>query len=113
MRLMKRSRGVLFASVLVPVAAYFAFTMEADRIDQRGNLFFGTGKEIVATLGEFARAVQARDTGAIGAFYSPQFHGRRLGLTDQELAGEKDGIRTYSFHSNSDSPGADAAVAEW
>ena len=113
MRFIKRSRSVLFASVLVPVAGYFGITMEADRIDQRGNLFFGTGKEIVGTLGEFGRALQARDTSALGALYSPQFSGRRLGLTDQELTSEKDGIRTYSFRSNGDSPGADAAVTEW
>ena len=113
MRTMRRSRGVILASLISPFAVYLAFNMEADRTEQRGGLFFATGKEIVTNFRDFARELQSGDAQALKQFYAPRFRGRRLGLTDLQAAGEKDGIRTYRFHSNGDAPDADSAVAEW
>src|SRR5947208_2325687 len=56
MRVFNRGRGVLFASVLVPVAVYLGFSIEGEHIDQRGGRFFETGKNVVTTVGRFARA---------------------------------------------------------
>ena len=56
MRVFNRGRGVLFASLLAPVALYLGFSIEGERIDQRGGHFFETGKNVVTTVGRFARA---------------------------------------------------------
>jgi hypothetical protein len=113
MRVFNRGRGVLFASLLAPVAVYFGFSIEGERIDQRGGRFFETGKNVVTTVGRFARALQAKDDAALPQFFSPRFHGSRLGLNQQQLFEEKDGIRRYRLHSDGEAPSQDAALSEW
>src|SRR5712692_1452174 len=113
MRVFNRGRGVLFASLLAPVAVYLGFSIEGERIDQRGGRFFETGKNVVTTVGRFARALQAKDDAALPQFFSPRFHGSRLGLNQQQLFEEKDGIRRYRLHSDGEAPSQDAALSEW
>jgi len=113
MRVFNRGRGVLFASFLAPVAVYLGFSIEGERIDQRGGRFFETGKNVVTTVGRFARALQSKDDAALPQFFSPRFHGSRLGLNQQQLFEEKDGIRRYHLHSDGEAPSPDAALSEW
>src|SRR5437016_1450541 len=113
MRVFNRGRGVLFASLLAPVALYLGFSIEGERIDQRGGHFFETGKNVVTTVGRFARALQSKNDAELPKFFSPRFHGSQLGLTHQQLFEEKDGIRRYHLHSDGEAPSPDAALSEW
>jgi hypothetical protein len=82
-------------------------------VDRDGLQFFATGKATVGLLHDLAAALQKRDFRAVEALYSPGFRGRALGVTDLRLAEERDGIRTYRFHSSGETADRAAAVAEW
>src|SRR4051794_30666206 len=94
-----RHRPILTCLVLFPVVLVPSAWWSMGRIDREGLQFFNTGKEIVQTLAQVARAVQKRDLAAVAARYSPAFQGSSLGLTRPEPADEREGVRTYRFPS--------------
>src|SRR5436305_1135193 len=108
-----RSRYLIFGCVLSPIALYLGASMTMDRIDRTGWTFFNRGKAIVSTLGRLAQALQTKDLRATEAFYDARFSGNRLGLTNLDLAEQKDGIRKYRLRSDGNAPTRDAAIAEW
>ncbi len=83
------------------------------QVERAGLEFFDSGKEIVLTLGRMADAARSRDLDALASFYSPGFHGHRLGLTDLVLADDRDGVMIYRFRSEGPAPDTQAAVDEW
>ena len=108
-----RSRKLIFGAALTPVALLVTGSATVEYLDREGWRFFNTGKDIVTSLGDMARAVRARDLAAIEKYYAPPYSGQRLGLTKLELVGEKDGVRKYRMQSDGAAPDRAAALAEW
>src|SRR3954471_24507968 len=94
-----RRHRIATGLVATPVLLVVVIWLVADWIDRDGLRFFDTGKATVALLNRLAGTLEKRDLEAAGALYSPAFGGKALGLTDLRLAEERDGIRTYRFHS--------------
>ncbi len=108
----KRNRRLLAAiSVFLAMAAGTVLAMNF--LENEGNAFFERGSEVVDTLNQLGKAIQARDYATVNRLYDPSFRGSSLGLTRLELAEEKDGVRRLRFGSDSADPDRDAAVAEW
>ncbi|MEX2262160.1 MAG: CRTAC1 family protein [Bryobacteraceae bacterium] len=111
--MVKRSRLLIFGSIIAPVALFFGGSFTTDRLDREGLRFFHTGKSIVLTLARMAKLVEARDLAGLERHYAAGFEGQRLGLTRLEAVEEKDGVRKYIFRSDGPLATRDAAIAEW
>jgi len=100
-------------SVVAPVVLLLGAFVISDYVNERAQRFFNTGKSIVETLDQLARAVQSRDLAAVAQFYAPDFRGSRLGFAQLQLVEEKDSVRRLSFLSDGLTAERDDAVAEW
>jgi hypothetical protein len=105
-----RKRRSLIAVLVVVVALGFAVM---NWIDSIGWKFFHTGEGLTLTLNEFAGRLAARDIPALGKFYASDFKGAPLGLTGLKMSEQKDGVRTYPFHSTGAGADRAAALSEW
>jgi hypothetical protein len=109
----KRSRMLVFGSVLTPVALVLGGSMMVESMDKQGWRFFNVGKDLTEVLREVAEGLKARDMERIGRQYDPSFRGARLGLNRLEQVEERDGVRRFRFRSDGDAPSRDAALSEW
>src|SRR6266436_5934387 len=73
-----RKLRVLVGFVAVVLLASYAGMLYVDRI---GNRFFNTGRSIVHSLEEVARAAKAKDITRMQSRFAADFTGSRLGLT--------------------------------
>ncbi|MGH9719220.1 MAG: CRTAC1 family protein, partial [Bryobacteraceae bacterium] len=103
----------IFGTALTPVVLVLGGSMTMEYMDKSGWRFFNTGKSIVTTLSGLAKAIEARDAGAVESFYASDYTGSRLGLAKLDQAAERDGIRRLLFHSDGPALDRNAAVAEW
>ncbi len=101
-------KRLLIAAVVLALAALGAATW----VDRTGWKFFNTGKEVAATLTEMARTLKARDFDALAGYLDGAFQGQRLGLTELQLADDRDGVRIYRWTAGESQDGT-AALSEW
>ncbi|HEX6201809.1 MAG TPA: CRTAC1 family protein [Thermoanaerobaculia bacterium] len=110
-----RRRRLLVA--LLPLALLAAGGWWAvGAVDRDGLGFFAAGRETVASVAAFARALEAGDAAAAAAWLDAGYRGRPLGLAAPRPAGEKDGVRLYRFAAAAgagDTVDRGAALAEW
>lgn len=82
-------------------------------IEKVGWAFFNKGRDVVATLSELAKALQARNFDTVEGLYTADFSGRQLGFTQLKLTDERDGVRIYAFQSTGAVQDRQAARADW
>ncbi len=108
----KWNRRLLVAAVVLSVMVLGTWAT-MNYLERTGETFFERGKEIVETLDAMGKKVQSRDIGGIAVFYSDNFRGSRLGLTDMRPVSTRDGIRRLVMTADGDDPDKSAAVREW
>lgn len=109
----RRRRFLVFACLVAPVALFLGGAAAVDRVEKTSTHFFETGKGIVETLGELARASRSRDLKSLGEFYSADFTGENLGLSSLELFDQRDGVRRLLVRSDQSPRDRSGAVADW
>ncbi len=92
-----RRRTLTFGLFLAPLVVAGGAWMSLGHFDREGRRFFETGRAVVGTLAGLAGAVEARDPAGIANFYSAQYQGSPLGITDLRRAGQRDGIAVLRF----------------
>ena len=101
--------GLLVAATVLLPAGWLTVA----GLDAEGREFFSVGREVVATAGALADAVEHGDAAAAAELLTADFEGRALGLARPVLAGEKDGVRDYRPAVGGGRLDRDRAVAEW
>lgn len=81
-------------------------------LEHRGEVFYESGRDIVAAVDSLAASIAAGNGDAIARAYSPEFSGARLGLETRELADQKDGVRHFVLRGGG-AADRGAAVADW
>ena len=82
-------------------------------IETVGWAFFNKGRDVVATLSDLAKALQARNFDAVEGLYTADFSGPQLGFSQLKLTDERDGVRIYAFQSTGAMQDRQAARAGW
>ncbi len=108
-----RRFGWLRLLSIAVAASALAFWAIAAWVDRTGWLFFDTGKGIVGTLAQMTAALEAGDFEAFETHLSADYGGELLGLRDLRLDQDRDGVRSYRFHSGGGAPDRASALAEW
>ncbi|HEV2843693.1 MAG TPA: VCBS repeat-containing protein, partial [Thermoanaerobaculia bacterium] len=101
--------GIALTLLILGAAAWITL----DRLEERGQRFFATGRGAVEILGRLANALKSDDFAVAESLYSPDFQGSSLGLGSLRKAGEKDGIETSSFTARPGALDRRAALGEW
>jgi enediyne biosynthesis protein E4 len=112
----RRRRRRLLAAAAAFVVLALGGWWAAGAVDRDGLGFHATGREVVETVGAFARAVEAGDADAAAAWLDDGYRGRALGLGRGALHDEKDGVRVERFAAAAGAEqalDAEAALAEW
>jgi hypothetical protein len=100
----------LGVAVVLLAALYWGMVTYVDHV---GWEFFYKGRDAGITLNTMARVLRAGDLATLEGFYSPDFWGRPLGLTDLQPVEDRDGVRIYALRSQGETPHRQAALAEW
>ena len=99
-------------AVIVVGAVALVTWATASWVDRTGWHFFNTGKDVVTTLAQMAKALDAGDVESFGSHFAADYQGHLLGLGDLRLDDDRDGVRSYSFAAGENSDLA-AALGEW
>jgi ASPIC and UnbV/FG-GAP-like repeat len=111
-RFFRQHRWLIWLGLMLAVSAALLWGV-VTYVDRVGWEFFSKGRDAGITLNTMARLLRARDLAALEGLYAPDFHGRRLGLTDLQPVDNRDGMRIYALQSQGETPHRQAALAEW
>ena len=110
---MAKAKGIVLFGLVPLLVVVGAGAASFTWLDSTGVRFFNNGKELSERLKNLGHALKARDYAAAESFYSPQFHGTRLGFGALKQVEEKDGIHKLLFSGDGGSEDCSAALAEW
>jgi hypothetical protein len=82
-------------------------------IDQKGQIFFQSGKRITGFLDCFARALRRQQFDKLDHFYSDTFFGNRLGINEFSSGADREGIRVSAVKPQSERVSRGSAQDEW
>jgi ASPIC and UnbV/FG-GAP-like repeat len=82
-------------------------------VDQRGEVFFESGRLIVGFLDRLGRCLKGRKFNEAEGFYAPTFCGQQLGLNELHPVSERDEISRVEFKAPRENVTAVEALAEW
>ncbi len=102
-------RGLLIAVAVLALA----FWATASWVDRTGWHFFHTGKDVAGTLAQMAAALHDDDLDAFASHLGADYDGELLGLADLRLGDDRDGVRSYLFHSGGETADRRSAAGEW
>jgi len=109
----RRSRPIVFFSLIVPSACGIGALMLLRHVEDRGTAFFETGSRIVKALDRLAHVAKSRNRDQVTEFFAPGYEGKELGLARLALIESKDGVHRLQFMSGQVLQDRTAALAEW
>ncbi len=108
-----RTKRRLFILLVLAVLLIPTYYWVANMVERSGWQFFNTGKSAVDTLGRMAQGMKTGDFSAVEACFADSYAGQHLGLANQQLTSERDGVRIAAFTSDGSAADRQSALDEW